>query len=111
MGVQLILVVETNKKCKSDCDDYDIQNDDKKFLEEVKVFCDKKGYELVWFCKDIEQVYLKRKVKDKDKKGGAARFKAKKLIMLVDTYKLQVEQYKPGCSNIIGVIDKYLDRK
>lgn len=74
-------------------------------------FCDKKGYELVWFCKDIEQVYLKRKVKDKDKKDETARFKAKKLIMSVDTYKLQVEQYKPGCSNIMGMIDKYLDRK
>ena len=67
-----------------DCDDYDNKIDDRNFLEEAKKYCARAGYEFVWFCKDVEQVYIGRKVDDGKKKKEAAIFKAKnKLVWLI----------------------------
>ena len=172
MGLQLIFVVETNKKCKSDwiyikdtidyfynydqaqvklspvymdgkgkyrnkdkeikslisqyavtknnqskvifcfdCDDYDSKPEDSKFLEDAKKYCTTNGYDFVWFCKDIERVYLGNKVADSQKRDVAAKFKAKKAIKQVDRTKLTVQFYRSDTSNIMNVIDKYLERK
>lgn len=173
MGLQLIFVVETNKKCKSDwiyikdtidrffeynqaqikfstvymdgkgkykskekeisslinqyaagnktnqsivifcfdCDDYDSKPEDAEFLANAKHYCTENGYDFIWFCKDIERVYLGKKVNDNQKKKEAATFKAKKLINVVDESKLAVNNYRANTSNIINVIGKYLSRK
>lgn len=170
MGVQLIFVVETNKKCKSDwiyvkntidrfytfnqshvklspvymdgktkykdkekevitliskykkmasknessviycfdCDEYDNKPEDAKFLNEVKSFCKKKNYNFVWFCKDIERVYLGRKVPDDDKKNEASKFMAKKLIYKVKEDILSVNEYRKNTSNILEILDKFI---
>lgn len=189
MGLQLIFVVETNKKCKSDwiyikdtidkfylydrsnvklstvyldgktkytdngkekevekllkqynnastenksvviycfdCDDYDTKPDDKTFLKGIKQFCKNKNeeeeqkakndkrdwkvkYEFVWFCKDIERVYLGREVSDKEKKKESEKFKEKKLINNVNELKLSERGYKNNSSNILTVLDKYI---
>lgn len=175
MGLQLIFVVETNKKCKSDwiyikdtidrffeyeqaqikfspiymdgkgkyknkktgkeitslisqyaagnktnqskvifcfdCDDYDSKPEDAEFLANAKRYCDEKEYDFIWFCKDIERVYIGKKVDDSQKKKESATFKAKKLIDAVDESKLVVNNYRANTSNIMIVIDKYLSRK
>lgn len=173
MGLQLIFVVETNKKCKSDwiyikdtidrfyqydqaqikfspvymdgkgkfknkekeisslisqytagnkknqtkvifcfdCDDYDSKPGDAEFLVNAKRYCDEKGYDFIWFCKDIERVYLGKKVDDSQKKKESATFKAKKLIDAVDKSKLIVKAYRANTSNIMTVIGQYLSRK
>lgn len=173
MGLQLIFVVETNKKCKSDwiyikdtidrfyqydqaqikfspvymdgkgkfknkekeisslisqytagnkksqtkvifcfdCDDYDSKPEDAEFLVNAKRYCDEKGYDFIWFCKDIERVYLGKKVDDSQKKKESATFKAKKLMDAVDKSKLIVKAYRANTSNIMTVIDQYLSRK
>lgn len=173
MGLQLIFVVETNKKCKSDwiyikdtierfykynqahikftpvymdgrgkyqkkeseilknisqyastakgncsrviycfdCDDYDIKQDDSDFLKNAKQYCSTKGYDFVWFCKDVERVYIGKKVDDSEKKRESATFKEKKLIANVEMKKLCETNYKANTSNIINILDKYLERK
>ena len=173
MGLQLIFVVETNKKCKSDwiyikdtidrfyqydqarvkfspvymdgkgryknkekeilslisqyaagnkmnqsevifcfdCDDYDSKPEDADFLENAKRYCDEKGYDFIWFCKDIECVYLGKKIDDSQKKKESATFKSKKIINAVDAGKLTANNYRANTSNIMNVIDKYLSRK
>lgn len=173
MGLQLIFVVETNKKCKSDwiyikdtidrfyqydqarvkfspvymdgkgkyknkekeicglisqyavgnktnqskvifcfdCDDYDSKPEDAEFLANAKRYCTEKRYDFIWFCKDIERVYLGEKVDESQKKKESATFKAKKLIDVVDESKLGVNNYQKNTSNIMIVIDKYLSRK
>ena len=173
MGLQLIFVVETNKKCKSDwiyikdtidrfyqydqaqvklspvymdgkgkyrnkekeisslitqyvagnkanqskvifcfdCDDYDSKPEDAEFLTKAKQYCDDKGYDFIWFCKDIERVYLGKKVDDSQKKKESAMFKAKKLIEVVEECKLTANNYRENNSNIMLVIGKYLSRK
>ena len=173
MGLQLIFVVETNKKCKSDwiyikdtidhffqydqaqvkfspvymdgkgryknkekeisslisqyaggnkknrscvmfcfdCDDYDSKPEDAEFLKNAKQYCDDREFDFIWFCKDIERVYIGKKVDDSQKKSESAAFKAKKLIDVVDGEKLMVNSYCSNSSNIINVISKYLTRK
>lgn len=94
-----------------DCDDYDLENADKEFLKEAKRYCADKGYDFIWFCKDIERVYIGKKVADNQKKKEAAMFKEKKLIQKVDAKSLQVEDYRANTSNILKVIGMYLSRK
>lgn len=84
---------------------------DSEFLKNAKEYCDKNGYDFVWFCKDIEQVYLNRKVTDKEKKDVSVSFKEKKLIVNVDSGKLSGNAYRNNTSNIMRVLDKYLRRK
>lgn len=173
MGLQLIFVVETNKKCKSDwiyikdtidhfyeydkahvrftpiymdgkgnykkkeaevlrwitqygsmtesnqseviycfdCDDYDFDVEDLNFLQEAEKFCRDKGYHFVWFCKDIEGVYIGRKVPDNKKQKEATIFKEKKLVRNVDAKKLSCTNYRTNTSNIMKVLEPYFDEK
>ena len=94
-----------------DCDDYDVKQEDAEFLSRVHQYCQEQGYEFVWFCKDIERVYLKRKVDDSQKKKEAELFKSKKLIQNVDKRRLEVINYKADSSNILNVLDQHLVRK
>ena len=55
-----------------DCDDYDTNPYDRQFLYKVKEYCNDKGFIFVWFCKDIEQVYLGYKIESNLKKKKAA---------------------------------------
>lgn len=173
MGLQLIFVVETNKKCKSDwiyiketidrfftfdpahvklstvylngkgnynmkdkeiallesqyratsqenvsqvilcldCDDYDKKTEDIAFLKKTKQYCLEKGWEFVWFCKDVECVYIGKKVTDAEKKDEATNFKAKKLIDKIDKRSLSASTYKLNASNIHNVLKKYFDER
>jgi hypothetical protein len=90
-----------------DCDDYNNNPDDAKFLESVGKYCDSKGYDFVWFCKDVEQVYKGKKVDDSQKKETAIEFKIKKEIRNIDTKRLCMDTYQINTSNIIRVFDKY----
>ena len=88
-----------------DCDKQDSKEDDRKFLEKAKKYCKEHEYEFVWFCKDVEQVYLGHSVNDSQKKKEAAGFKIRKEINNINTRKLSEKNYKTGTSNIINVLD------
>ena len=79
-----------------DCDDYDIDPEASLFLEDVKQYCLNKHYEFVWFCKDIERVYVGKKIPDNEKKKRAERFKRKNEVSSVQKEALTAEelQYK-----------------
>lgn len=51
-----------------DCDDYDSNVADLNFLEEARRYCSEQCYEFIWFCKDVEQVYLGKRINDSQKK-------------------------------------------
>lgn len=40
-----------------DLDDYDTSMTDKNLNDKIKVYCQKKKYDLVWFCKNVEDVF------------------------------------------------------
>ena len=63
--------------CCFDCDDYDNKPEDADFLKNVKQQFTEKGYEDVWFCKDI----LGKKIEDCQKKKESAMFKAKQISL------------------------------
>ena len=90
-----------------DCDDYDSKPDDFKFLENARQYCNEYGYDFVWFCKDVEQVYIGKKVDDSQKTKESAVFKSKKLIVNIDSEKLSVEKYRNNTSNIMSVLNRY----
>lgn len=97
-----------------DCDDYDMKCEDAEFLKKTQEFCRLGNYEYVWFCKDIERVYLGEKVEDSHKNREAAKFKAKKLIDGVSESKLKGKRFGANMSNILSVLDNfkpYLVRK
>ena len=94
-----------------DCDDFDTNRVDMDFLESAKEYCDEKQYDFIWFCKDVERVYLGRKVAEKQKAKEAAKFKSGKLIKKVNKTTLEISRYTANTSNILRVIDKYLERK
>lgn len=89
-----------------DCDDYDSNPVDKEFLEKTQEFCKANNYEYVWFCKDIERVYLGKKVEDGHKNSEATKFKAKKLIDGVSESRLKGKKISRNMSNILSVLDR-----
>lgn len=97
--------------CCFDCDEYDSKPEDMVFLDGAKSFCDQNGYQFVWFCKDIEQVYLGKSVSDNSKKNEANTFLRKKRIKDVKIDKLKATRYQNGKSNLCVVLDDYLTRK
>ena len=94
-----------------DCDDYDNKQEDLKFLENAKQYCDSRGADFVWFCKDIERVYIGKKVDDSQKGKESAMFKAKKRIADLEAERLSVVAYRANTSNILHILDNYLTRK
>lgn len=102
---------ETNVIYFIDVDDYDISQETKKLYDEIKKYCDKNGYDFVFFDKDVEDVYLGNPVSDKEKVSKVADFKRKQLINNVDEKKLTVDSHQRHCSNILNVLDKYWKRK
>ena len=94
-----------------DCDDYDCNPEDIQFLKSAKRYCNDREYDLIWFCKDIEQVYLGSRIANTQKKEKAATFKAKKSITQIQTDLLLYSSYRIGTSNILCVLDNYLMRK
>lgn len=162
MGLQLIFVVETNKKCNSDwiyiketienffdydntqiklsrvylsgkgnynsktaqrdidhnrsevlycadCDEYDNQISDKNYLVNIQKFCKDRGHKFTWFCKDIERVYVHKKVEDNQKKKESERFKARKSIRNVEVHRLKAGTFQNNTSNIVGVLDQFYE--
>ncbi len=99
-----------------DCDDYDTNSEDENFITRAKQFCDKNNYDFVWFCRDVEDVYLKRKVPDNQKRKEADRFITGKKIESVRAEVLSekgnsLSDFRIHRSNIFSVLEKYLKKK
>lgn len=93
-----------------DLDDYDKCKEEADFVEETCLYCQKNSFYYVWFCKDIEEVYLKKRISDKEKKKESEKFKRKKLIHSIEKKELmqatQKSKYKRGTSNLLSVLEE-----
>lgn len=92
-----------------DCDEYDSKPADSKFLEDARNYCDINGYDFVWFCKDVEHVYIGEQIDNSQKKKTSARFKTEKLIQNIDAKKLCAIKYQIKTSNIMTVLNQYAE--
>ena len=91
-----------------DCDDYDIEPRDKDRIEAEEQYCRDKGFEFVWFCKDIERVFVGQKVPDDEKKKTAEEYSKKGLITTLKPEKMHGTKFKNGVSNLANVLERYM---
>ncbi|MBR4357379.1 MAG: hypothetical protein IKQ00_05580 [Butyrivibrio sp.] len=91
-----------------DLDGYESNPDQVMVNQKIYEYIVKKGFELVWFCHDIEEVYYGNSVNKDDKTKMAIEFKKKVLISNVNEKKLRAKKEAKGMSNILDVLGKYL---
>ncbi|MBR4781945.1 MAG: hypothetical protein IK014_11405 [Lachnospiraceae bacterium] len=94
-----------------DLDKYESNPAQAKENNAIKEYVAKNKYEMVWFCHDIEEVYLGESIDKKQKKNTAIEFRKKEKIVEVDAQRLMAKRRSKGNSNILLVMDKYLKRK
>lgn len=95
-----------------DLDKYDTSSTDAKFLSTVKDYCDRNSYQFVWFCRDIENVYLGHSIENGKKANESYNFRKRKIIRTIDSNSLSwTSNYSIGKSNILKILDQYLTRK
>ena len=79
--------------------------------DKIVAFCKTNGYELVWFHRDIEEVFLGNHIPDKDKLRCAKNFVERGNVKGIKDKKMMVPDPRKGnlgTSNLKGVLDKYL---
>ncbi len=91
-----------------DTDKFDSDSNDKKFLEKVEDYCGQNGYEFVWFCHDVEEVFLGKSVSKGEKVRCANQFQKNHLIEKIDCDKLCSATKVKSTSNLVDVISKIM---
>lgn len=94
-----------------DTDEYDVSDSDRQLLEQIRNYCAHKGYEFIFFCKDVEDVFCGHRVPKTQKIQAIRKFRTSKSIADMDMNNLQRDQYQVHCSNILNVLDRYWKRK
>lgn len=94
-----------------DTDQYEKSMEHKKEFRDISRYCEEHHYDLIWFCHDIEEVFLGRKVPDSQKKQEAALFRRKRKIEEIHSEQLSCQTIQTGTSNLLSVLDQYLPRK
>lgn len=79
------------------------------FFSNVQQYCNDHGFELIWFCKNAENVFLGKEPDSLNKTAAALEFVRNN--RKIDEYKLSKKTIELGYSNILLVLDKYLKRK
>lgn len=79
--------------------------------ETIRKYCDQNNYEFIWFCRDVEEVYWGERVSDSEKVKMSQQFRKNNRIRNIaeETFVATKENRKK--SNIVRVLDKYLQRK
>lgn len=90
-----------------DLDNYDTNIDDQNRNKTIEDYCKQFGYEFVWFCKTIEEVYV-GKVSDNNKIKEAKKFASRGVITNLN---LNSKTYSINSSNFLNILDAYLIRK
>lgn len=94
-----------------DTDEFEKNIEHERELTEISRFCKDNGYELIWFCHDIEDVFLGERISDSQKVKEAGIFRKKRKIEEADLYKLSSSIKRAHTSNLVCILDKYLSRK
>lgn len=89
-----------------DTDKYDSNPEDLKLLSKEEAFCRDNGYEFVWFCHNIEEVFLGKSVVDGEKTSRARKYAANEEVNSVNQNLLKAEDMGKRKSNLMIVLDK-----
>ena len=94
-----------------DTDKYDSNPEDQKLNTEIQNFCNQRGYHLVWFCRNIEEVFLHKMVEDSKKKEAVAKFKAENNLGKATEKTLSARSMGREKSNMLLVLNQVLEKK
>lgn len=94
-----------------DTDKYDSDADDQRLNDEIQEFCRIRGYKLVWFCRDVEEVFLHKTVMDSKKKEEATKFKLGNNLGKASISTLSARSMSRQKSNMLLVMNQLLERK
>lgn len=94
-----------------DTDQYEKNADHAKELDNISQYCEENHYDLIWFCHDVEEVFLGKKISDSRKVQEAAMFRRKSKIEEIRTDDLSSNAKCACTSNILSILDKHLSRK
>ena len=78
--------------------------------KKIEKYSKKENYHIIWFCRDVEEVFLGKQINDKQKIQEAKKFLKNHLINNINDNKLlgkDINDLKIGQSNIKTVFDKY----
>jgi hypothetical protein len=98
------------------CLDTDEGKESEKLNARIGEYCRQKGYYLVWFHRDVEEVFLDRRVLSKEaalKKKAAEQFGRKNAMDALDQrhFEKEIPLQEKGTSNLALVLDALLPRK
>ena len=93
-----------------DTDDWDKNADQCKEFGDIINYCQRNNYDMIWFCRDVEHVYWGEQVSDSEKQVKAEQYLRQNKITKTDTERLQVESPRLKSSNILLVLDRYMER-
>ena len=91
-----------------DTDKYDSDPYDRKLLSDEEKYCKDNDYDFVWFCHDIEEVFLGKSVAKSEKTDKARRYSANNGIDNIDKENLKAKTMTKGKSNLLCVLNKIL---
>ena len=94
-----------------DTDDWDRDPDRRRELNEIQAYCDANRYDLVWFCRNVEEVFWGKQVPASDKVAYARRFNKSNRINAISVVDLQQQEIAITKSNMLTVLNKYLKKK
>ena len=94
-----------------DTDEYEKLPEHTNAFRDIRQFCEENKYELIWFCHDVEEVFVGKRISDSQKVQIAKAFRNKKEIEKLSQERLSEEEPKPYASNVLRVLDQYLERK
>lgn len=94
-----------------DTDDFDKNYEREQEFKAISTFCKERSYELIWFCRDVEEVFWGKKLSDSQKVKEAAIFRRKGLIAEIQSEYLRCDTRRKRTSNMLNVLDKYLSRR
>ena len=94
-----------------DTDRYDSDPGQQAELKEISQFCKDNGYDLIWFCRDVEDVFWGEQVPNADKTRRAAQFRSSRRIEEIEDSRLKCSIYIRHYSNILKVLDEYIEKK
>ena len=95
-----------------DYDDCAINHTTQQAYNEISSYCKEHCYELVFFNRNVEEVFWKKEINNCDKTDLAARFARNKMIKTIEENSLRAfEPIRPCSSNILTILDKFFKRK
>ena len=101
----MIYVLDKDKGEKSE--------DDAKYILEIEDYCKDNDYEIIWFVRDIEDVFWGYRVTSRRKKEAAYLFSRQLQIKNVEKRNLSAPNNvnKRPKSNILTILNEYLETK